>query len=119
MPETRHQLLQHLAAYVLGRVREMVPGRVSITIILHDQDVDEWTVSTTLREHTLDRFMAALREERKAAQPTAAAQGRPYIRCLLCRVTSYHPKDIEQRFCGNCDTWHDQDAMPPTYEIGP
>ena len=24
------------------------------------------------------------------------------IKCLKCNMTSYHPKDVEHRWCGNC-----------------
>jgi len=29
------------------------------------------------------------------------------IRCLICGLTSYHPKDIEHLFCGKCNIFHD------------
>lgn len=28
--------------------------------------------------------------------------GRPGILCKACGLTSYHPKDVEERYCGNC-----------------
>lgn len=31
----------------------------------------------------------------------------PSITCPTCGMTSYHPKDIEFRFCGKCDKFHD------------
>jgi hypothetical protein len=30
------------------------------------------------------------------------------IRCDTCGRTSYHPKDVEERFCGACQKFHDQ-----------
>lgn len=30
------------------------------------------------------------------------------IKCPQCALTSYHPKDIEHRFCGNCHMFHHQ-----------
>lgn len=29
------------------------------------------------------------------------------ITCLQCGMTSYHPKDIEHRYCGHCHVFHD------------
>lgn len=44
--------------------------------------------------------------------------GRPYIKCLKCGLTSYHPRDIGERFCGKCHAWHDPDAAERTFEVG-
>ena len=40
-----------------------------------------------------------------------AADGQS-ITCLHCRMTSYHPKDVENRYCGHCHIFHD-DVWPP------
>jgi hypothetical protein len=29
------------------------------------------------------------------------------ITCLLCGLTSHHPKDAEHRYCGNCHLFHE------------
>ncbi len=29
------------------------------------------------------------------------------ITCPFCKMTSYNPNDIEQRYCGNCHAFHD------------
>ncbi len=29
------------------------------------------------------------------------------ILCHSCGKTSYHPKDIEERYCANCHVFHD------------
>jgi uncharacterized OB-fold protein len=29
------------------------------------------------------------------------------IRCHTCGRTSYHPKDVEERYCGHCHVFHD------------
>lgn len=29
------------------------------------------------------------------------------IKCLVCGMTSWHPKDVEHHFCGKCDSFHD------------
>lgn len=31
----------------------------------------------------------------------------PSITCPVCKMTSYHPKDIEYKYCGNCHNFHD------------
>lgn len=28
------------------------------------------------------------------------------IKCLVCGMTSYHPKDVEELYCGNCHEFH-------------
>jgi hypothetical protein len=30
---------------------------------------------------------------------------RPSVTCPLCGMTSYHPEDIRQGYCGNCHDW--------------
>ncbi len=32
---------------------------------------------------------------------------KPSITCPICGLTSYHPKDIEHGFCGNCHLFRD------------
>lgn len=32
--------------------------------------------------------------------------------CPVCGMTSYHPKDVEQGFCGNCHAWTGPAAQP-------
>jgi|SRR5262245_1165668 len=34
------------------------------------------------------------------------------ITCLICQRTSYHPKDVQQKYCGACHIFHD-DIWPP------
>jgi ribosomal protein L37E len=29
------------------------------------------------------------------------------ITCPKCGRTSYHPMDVNERFCGVCDQWHE------------
>lgn len=31
--------------------------------------------------------------------------GRPSFTCPLCRMTSYHPRDVSEGYCGNCHWW--------------
>ena len=34
------------------------------------------------------------------------------ITCPICRMTSYHPRDVEYRYCGNC---HAFTGLPDGY----
>lgn len=36
--------------------------------------------------------------------------GFPTIKCLRCHMTSWHPKDVENLYCGNCHEFHIGDA---------
>lgn len=36
-----------------------------------------------------------------------ARPGVPAIQCLKCGMVSFHPKDIEERYCGHCHEFHD------------
>ncbi len=29
------------------------------------------------------------------------------ITCLLCGMTSFNPTDVAQKYCGNCDVFHE------------
>jgi hypothetical protein len=35
------------------------------------------------------------------------------IECLVCGKTSFHPKDVEYLYCGNCHRFHDTVETPP------
>lgn len=39
--------------------------------------------------------------------PSDAPLGTPSITCPRCGRTSYHPKDIEELYCGHCHMWHE------------
>ena len=30
----------------------------------------------------------------------------PFIRCVTCGLPSFHPKDIEHKYCGKCGVFH-------------
>lgn len=32
--------------------------------------------------------------------------GQNYIQCLICKAKSFHPEDINQRYCGKCHQYH-------------
>lgn len=33
----------------------------------------------------------------------------PSITCPTCGLTSYHPRDIAERYCARCAAWHSED----------
>jgi hypothetical protein len=35
-------------------------------------------------------------------------RGETSITCLACGFTSRHPNDVEQRYCGHCHTFHEE-----------
>lgn len=37
---------------------------------------------------------------------TAPGRAQRGIRCGTCGVTSFHPKDVEERFCARCHKFH-------------
>jgi hypothetical protein len=39
-----------------------------------------------------------------------ARAARPSITCPFCHWTSYHPKDIEERYCGHCHRFRTEDG---------
>ena len=38
---------------------------------------------------------------------------RPSITCPRCGMTSYHPIDVREGYCGNCHDWTTWHALPP------
>jgi hypothetical protein len=36
----------------------------------------------------------------------------PHILCPRCGAMSYHPMDITERYCGNCNEYHDDQPVP-------
>jgi len=45
--------------------------------------------------------------------PNGAPEGSPAIRCLVCGLTSLHPRDVSERFCGCCYRFHDDAQRAP------
>ena len=35
-----------------------------------------------------------------------SSQGYEYIRCRVCKSESYHPEDVERKFCARCNAFH-------------
>jgi hypothetical protein len=38
------------------------------------------------------------------------------IKCLMCGMTSYHPMDVKEKYCGNCHQFHN--IMEAQLELG-
>ena len=45
--------------------------------------------------------------EEKPPFEIGVRDGAPFIRCNTCGMESFHPKDIEHRYCGKCYVFHD------------
>lgn len=41
----------------------------------------------------------------------ANARGETGIRCNTCGKTSWHPEDVQRRYCGYCHVWHELEAL--------
>jgi ribosomal protein S27AE len=54
---------------------------------------------------TLADQIQALADEAEAGYDVTRL--RPRITCPTCGRVSHHPKDVEERYCGNCHQWHD------------
>lgn len=49
------------------------------------------------------RFQEVARDQ--IGEVTSREESQPSITCPLCAKTSYHPKDIEEGYCGFCHWW--------------
>lgn len=36
------------------------------------------------------------------------------IRCDVCKCVSWHPQDVEHRYCASCKAFHDEGSDPST-----
>ena len=43
-------------------------------------------------------------------------KGQTGFKCLKCKRTSFHPKDLENRYCGNCHIFYDE-YVPSRFQI--
>jgi hypothetical protein len=53
--------------------------------------------------------------KRKPADPPVELlfvilDGGKAIKCMACGMTSHHPRDVEQRYCGNCKKFHGKEG---------
>ena len=44
---------------------------------------------------------------RSGPQKTYYVSGGYRIKCLKCGTTSYNPNDIREKYCGNCNSFHE------------
>lgn len=68
-------------------------------------------------DDVLESLTVALDEWTKQLVDEVRA-GQPFMKCLVCRRKTYHHKDIEHRYCGQCHFYHDLQDDGLTYELG-
>jgi hypothetical protein len=61
-----------------------------------------------------DEFTELMRRSSLVVPALPAPAGAPSITCGTCKLTSYNPNDISERFCGRCHKWH---AVPDDYAL--
>ena len=60
------------------------------------------------------RRRAALVAGGCATYEVGQRNGQPAIACLCCGLGSFHPADIEQKYCGFCGTFHNEWSEEPS-----
>lgn len=65
---------------------------------------------TMAEEMGLYDLSPAMAKRRRDAQ--AVAEGRA-VTCPVCEMTSYHPMDVREGFCGHCHAWTGQPRPGP------
>src|SRR5262245_3231344 len=48
--------------------------------------------------------------ERVPSYSVGTHAGEQFITCSLCGLRSYHPRDVEERYCGKCHVFHEDEA---------
>lgn len=81
-------------------------GRLRALVAFAEQEVADWSERNADRYWEAMRFKGAI-EDALLAAPVGS---RPAITCPRCGRTSYHPKDVTERYCGACHLFHDQMA---------
>lgn len=61
----------------------------------------------------LKRFVSRFTVKPKPEPRYEIVSGGIGIKCLVCSMTSFHPEDIEHKYCGNCHIFHDPYARIP------
>jgi Zn finger protein HypA/HybF involved in hydrogenase expression len=96
------------AAKLLGVELSDPPGpleRLEETIDQLSIDLDAFTDEQLEALGPAERRL--ITETRQHIREYELAKERPSITCPRCSLTSYHPKDISERYCGRCHAWHD------------
>lgn len=67
-----------------------------------------WTAAMRVAAEgiALHRLLVAMYRSKLGFRAGRNKQGVPYIHCYGCGNTSYHPKDIEEAYCGYCHKFH-------------
>lgn len=53
------------------------------------------------------RARVAIAKRQRLLAEAQRVERAPSITCPRCRLTSYHPSDIRERYCGFCHRFHD------------
>lgn len=51
--------------------------------------------------------VGGVRLKTRRTYQVVVADARIGIKCLLCGLTSWHPMDLQELFCGKCSRYHD------------
>ena len=77
----------------------------------------DWMLEETIRAYrgldddalgVLKAHWPADRIRQEAIAAVLAERDRPSITCPVCRMVSYNPNDVRERYCGHCHQFHDE-----------
>lgn len=49
-------------------------------------------------------------QKRSVLEAETYRLGDNWIQCRKCSLISYHPKDVEERYCGHCHIFHEDEG---------
>jgi hypothetical protein len=75
----------------------------------HDRGIPQTAVQVSNFESREEAMTNALEAKLHVAL-TGCVIDSESITCFRCGMTSYNKNDMEQKYCGNCHVFHDQDA---------
>jgi len=113
-----HDMLGCLLAIVAAQ-RQMSKGDQSVVSkalalrsfqMRHELERSAKVDSDTWHERVIEAAHKVLGHQRKNMSDDAM-----YIRCALCGLKSFNEHDIDQKYCGNCNKFHEH---ADDYEIG-
>lgn len=83
---------------------EAIISANQLTIGASDDTIDQLQqAADTISQQRAPRYTISLPDER----------GRRSITCHTCLSTSYHPGDVDRRYCKRCARFHDDDPASP------
>jgi ribosomal protein S27AE len=94
-----------LVSYFAGNhdASKLVTALLLGALICSQKAADNWRQAAKAWQDC-SQLWEAIASGNNAKIASIAAQ-HPSITCPRCGRTSYHPKDIEQGYCGNCHDW--------------